>query len=147
MKKEYKPGFKAWLFSIFLAAGFGSLLADGVRLAVNHLTFDNAKLELRDKQCSLDGSDRYQCNYYVENIGDEVTYVTSAKIGDKQHDTMFTNHPIAISSSQASNPIQQAHVAIARPKEVLMIALLIPQEEDKLGNVCLLKSEETLICI
>lgn len=34
MNNEYKPGFKGWLFSMFLAAGFGSLGAEGVKYLV-----------------------------------------------------------------------------------------------------------------
>ena len=144
MSNEYKPGFKAWLFSIFLAAGFGSLGAEGVKHLVVEWAKNDASLELRDMQCQK--TNIFVCNYYFENIGDKVTYITKAIIAGNEHSTFFTNSPIEVFIDDIDNPVKRAHVAIAEPGKMLMIGLSITEGQEK-EKTCFLSGKTELVCI
>jgi len=144
MSTEYKPGFKAWLFSIFLAAGFGSIAADGVKYIVVEASKKEASLELRDKQCQQ--SNIYVCNYYLENTGDKATYITKVVISGSEHPTFFTNNPIEVYSADTNNPIKRAHVAIAEPKKMLMVGLSITKGQEN-GETCFYNGAVVVKCI
>jgi len=147
MSKEFKPGFVAWLFSIFLAAGFGSLAADGMRYIIVETSKKDASLILRDKQCDDDNANKiFSCSYYFENTGDKITYITKVVILDNQYSRFFTNQPIEVYASGVNKPVKEAHVAIAEPHKMLMVGLEIkPEQAPK--RTCFYNGEIELICI
>lgn len=144
MNNEYKPGFKGWLFSMFLAAGFGSLGAEGVKYLVLEWSKKDTQLELRDMQCQKNNI--YVCNYYFENVGDKTAYITKAVIAGNEHSTFFTNAPIEVFSADIDNPVKRAHVAISEPGKMLMVGLSIKEGQEK-GKTCFFNGDTELLCI
>ncbi len=143
---EYKPGFKAWLFSIILAAGFGSLLADGVRILIVESRMSDAVLELKEKHCKKD-KNRFVCTYYFENIGDKLTYITDVVVDGEDHPIFFTNSPIEVFTEDTKKTIKRAHVAVAKSNEMLMISISVVDENKEPSTVCFKNGEQNLICI
>lgn len=144
--KEYKPGFKAWLFSIIFAAGFGSLLADGIRSLIVESRMSEAVLVLKDKH-SKEEKSRFVYTYYFENIGDKITYVTSVVVDGEDHPIFFTNSPIEVFKEDANKPIKRAHVAVAKPNKMLMISIVIVDENKEPSEICFMNGDQNLICI
>ena len=146
MNEEYKPGFKAWLFAVILAAGFGSLLADGIRYFVIESGKSDAKLELRDKHCRKE-NDRLVCTYYFENTGDKLAYVTDVIVDGIDHPIFFTNSPIQVFLADINKPIKRAHIAIAEPNKMLMISIAVVDTENEPSQVCFINGGIELKCI
>jgi hypothetical protein len=145
LSNEYKPGFKAWLFSVIIAAGFGSLLADGIRYAVVEWRKSEATLELRDYHCKNE-KERFLCNYYFENTGDELAYITDVIVDGEDHPIFFTNNPIEVFSEDRNEPTKRAHVAIAEPHKMLLISIAITKKKEEPEEVCFYNGDKELFC-
>lgn len=144
--EEYKPGFKGWLFAVFLAAGFGNVIADGVRYLAFSAAQTDAELVLRDKQCYT-ANERQICNFYLENVGDKSAYITRASMADIEHQTFYTSHPFEISEEDSDKSVQRAHVGVASQKSLILIALSLPLDSNTGGEACFYKGEQLLACV
>ena len=144
MNGEYKPGLKGWLFSVIIAAGFGSLIADGVKHAFIEWREKDANLVLRVKTCET--TTTFVCNYYLENIGDKTTYITKIIHAGKEYNRFHTNEPIDVFASDLEKAVRAAHVAVAKPKIILMIGLEV-REDTKDLSTCFYNADKSLLCI
>ena len=145
-KNEYKPSFRAWIFAVVIAAGFGDILAEGVKASFLAITSSSGKLELRIRQCNSDEKIT-TCNFYIENTGDESIYITSVTFAGIQHPTFYSNNVIPIELEDAKNPIQRGHVAIAEPEKMLMVALKVPLVIDANSKACFINLNTELLCV
>ena len=146
--EEYKPGFKAWIFSVFLAAGFGNLLTEGVQKFVSYISASGPELELRDKQCDTRADGKFKCDYYIENVGDSKTFITKVNVGTVPHERFLTSHAVvAVESEEAESSIQQAHLALVNSGEVVMIGIILSESADLPGNICFFNIQAKQLCV
>lgn len=146
MEGEYKPGFRAWLFSVIIAAGFGSLIADGLRYFVVELSKSDATLKVRDFHFRRNET-RGQWTFYVTNDGDKVALITDVEVNGENHNTFYTNRPIKIYESDSSNFMQRAHVAVVEPDDIVAIAVNVNPSMEERPNICLKSGIEIINCI
>ena len=149
MSDEFRPGFYAWLFSVFLAAGFGSLFSDGIRYLVVENAKDEATLVRRDTMCiddTLQGQAVYLCIFYLENIGDKATYITDLALSDKQYEMFLTNYPIEVLVTEEGKKLKKAPVAVSKPGSMLAIGISIQKGEED-NKLCIYNGNEKVNCV
>lgn len=158
--EEFRPGLIGWLVSIFLASGFGSLAADGVRHLILQASRKGADLQLLDRQCRYDTRQDPPmiCEFYIENQGDVPTFVTSASLvgekgGRQEWNMFFTTAPLMQWNEDRDRTISTSFssLAIAEPHRLFMIGLPLPAlgeggREIGKAKLCFLRIEEKLLC-
>ncbi len=148
---EYKPNFKMWLFSVFLAAGFGNAAADGVSYLISTSLEKEGALSFVDKGCWNRDSKNSAgqtiiiptCEFFFENIGDKAAVVTHAKIDSLVYRSFYTNNPGGF--RRIVTNFTNANVAITSAKEFLVIQ--VPVKPDQWSEtLCLFNKDVELIC-
>ena len=152
---EYKPSFKAWLFSIFLAAGFGNAAADGITYLIKNGLQKDGRLVVIDKGCwgreirtRVQGGIQTKvipsCEYIFVNKGDRTVLVTDLKIDNIVRRSFHTNNPAGFREPGAN--FTRANVAVTAPGDVLVIQ---SEVDSTMWNstVCLYNKNTELTCV
>lgn len=148
MAKEFKPGFIGWLFSVIIAAGFGSLLADAVRYVVVEASKSEAELLLRDKHYVEETEkNRIVWHYYIENVGDKPMYIVDVSVDGVDHPRFFSNSAIEVYLGDVTKPIKRTHVAVAKPHKMLMIGIIVPLGSSEPNEICISNGDIKKICM
>ncbi|WP_394223359.1 hypothetical protein [Alteromonas gracilis] len=143
----YIPSFKMWLFSIFLAAGFGSGAVDGIKYLLIEYTKKGGNLSFVDYGCWNRGTTKkpiFTCEYIFKNTGDDTVIVTELKIGDSIHRSFHSNLPGGV--RKVNFNYTNSNIAEVKPNELLVVAKSPLLKEDWNKKACLLYMEESLVC-
>lgn len=144
----YKPSFKMWLFSLFIAAGFGGVAADGVKYLMIDIFKTDGKLDFVDYGCwDRKGKDNTvpTCEYIFRNVGDKPVIVTDIEIGGKRYRSFLTNNPGGFRN--INHNFTSANISLTESEGLLVVTKGGVPKEDWEKEACLLHREKKLICV